>query len=286
MVEGLLPLIVSTAETGPALAAHGINFINEDDARRAFFGLLKQVAHPTGAHTHKHLDKLRTGDREEGNASFPGHGLGEQGFTRTRRAHQQHALGDFGADGGETIGVFEEVDNLGELELGALNAGHITKGDLGLGLHLQAGLALAEAHGGVAAAPLGPAQQEEQTSQQQKGENQTANGLLPRSWFTAGLHRNVDVVVGEQLEQVLVGGQVDHGTTAVVLHHLGRAAIGRDQHPRHLIALHRFHEVAVAQGARSVGRLRTIQEGRAHGDHHDHQEDIEPRIAPALFHGS
>ena len=155
-----------------------------------------------------------------------------------------------------------------------------------MGLHLQAGLALAEAHGGVAAAPLGPAQQEEQTSQQQKGENQTANGLLPSSWLPAGLHRNVHVVVGEQLEQVLVGGQVDHGTTAVVLHHLGRAAIGRDQHPRHFIALNSFHEVAVAQGARSVGRLRTIQEGRAHGDHHDHQEDIEPRIAPALFHGS
>jgi len=75
-------------------------------------------------------------------------------------------------------------------------------------------------------------------------------------------------VVFQQLEQVFIGGEVDHGALAVVLHHLGGAAIGSNQHPRHFIALHRLHEIAVAKRARRIGRIGAVEEGRTHGDHH------------------
>ena len=68
-------------------------------------------------------------------------------------------------------------------------------------------------------------------------------------------NKNKHLVLLQQLEQIFVGGEVHHGALAVVLHHLGGAAIGSDQHPRHLIALHRLHEIAVAKRARRVGRI-------------------------------
>ncbi len=47
------------AEAVAAVASHGVNFINEDEARSAFARLLKHIAHATGAHAHKHLHKIR-----------------------------------------------------------------------------------------------------------------------------------------------------------------------------------------------------------------------------------
>ena len=165
LVERLLPLVVAATETSAALAAHRIDFIDEHDAGGVFLGLLEQIAHPAGTDTHEHLHELRTGNREEGHAGLPSYGLGEQGFTGTRGAHQQHPLGDLGAHGGEAIGIFEEIHHLTQFQLGPLDAGHVAEGHLGLGFHLHPGLALAEVHRRVAATALGAAQQEEQPAQ-------------------------------------------------------------------------------------------------------------------------
>ena len=180
LVQGLLTLVIAAAKTGAALTTHRINLVDEDDARCVFLGLLKQIAHTAGTDTHKHLDEFRAGNREEGNPCFTSNSFGEQGFAGARRAHQQNAFGDLGANSSEAVGVLEEVDDLGEFELGTFNAGDIFKGHLGLGFHLDPGFALAEAHGGIATTTLGAAQQEEQSTQQQQGEEQAAQSRLPR----------------------------------------------------------------------------------------------------------
>ena len=174
LVQGLLTLVVAAAKTGAALTTHRINLVDEDDARCVFLGLLKQIAHTASADTHKHLDEFRAGNREEGNACFTSNSFGQQGFAGARRAHQQNAFGDLGANSGEAVGILEEVDDLGELELGAFDAGDIFKGHLGLGFHLDPRFALAKAHGRVATTALSAAQQEEQSTQQQQGEQQAA----------------------------------------------------------------------------------------------------------------
>ena len=87
LVERLLPLVMASAEARAALAAHRVDFVDKDDARRILFRLLKQVAHAGGAHAHEHLNKVGTGDGEEGNARFPRHRTGQEGFTGTGRAH-------------------------------------------------------------------------------------------------------------------------------------------------------------------------------------------------------
>src|SRR5262249_2427017 len=44
LVERLLALVVPAAQTCATMAAHGVNFVDEDDARRVLLALLKQVA--------------------------------------------------------------------------------------------------------------------------------------------------------------------------------------------------------------------------------------------------
>ena len=120
----------------------------------AFLACAKQVAHAGGAHADEHLHEVRTGDGEKRHARFAGNGLGQQRLARTRRADEQHALGDARADVGELGGVFQELHDLAQLFLFLIRAGDILKGDVvGLGVG-QARAALAEAGHALAAAGL------------------------------------------------------------------------------------------------------------------------------------
>ena len=57
-VQGLLTLVMATAETGAAMAADRVDFIYENDARRVLLALLEEVANPACAHADKHLDEI------------------------------------------------------------------------------------------------------------------------------------------------------------------------------------------------------------------------------------
>ena len=58
LVQGLLALVVAAAHAGAALAAHGVDLVDEDEARRVLLALQKQVAHSRRAHAHEHLHKV------------------------------------------------------------------------------------------------------------------------------------------------------------------------------------------------------------------------------------
>ena len=72
----------------------------------------EQVADPAGADADEHLHEVRAGDRHERHAGLAGHGPGDEGLAGARRADQQDALGDAGADLGEALRVLQEVDDL------------------------------------------------------------------------------------------------------------------------------------------------------------------------------
>ena len=155
LVEGLLLLGIVAVAVVPA-AAHGVDFVNEDDAGCHLCRLLEQIPDPAGAHAHKHLHKIGTGNGEEGHIGFTGHRPGKQGLAGAGRAHQQGALGQLGADFRIALGIVEEIDDLLQGFLGFVLTGHILKGDAGLLFHVDLGLALAEApHHPVAAHALG-----------------------------------------------------------------------------------------------------------------------------------
>ena len=115
LVEGLLALVVAAAHAGAAVAADGVDLVDEDDRRGVLLGLLEQVADPAGADADEHLDEVGAGDRVERHARLAGDRAGEQRLAGAGRAVEQHALGDLGADGLELRGLLEELLDLAEL---------------------------------------------------------------------------------------------------------------------------------------------------------------------------
>ena len=207
LVQGLFPLIVAAAQTGAPMAAHGVDFIDEDDAGGAFLALDEQVPHPGGAHADEHLHEVGAADAEEGDPGFAGDGPGQQGLAGARGAHQEHALGDAAAQAGELLGVFEEIDDFRHLFLGFLDAGHIIEGDLDGGFRHEAGPALAEGHG-LAAAGLHLAHKEDPDAHQdQHGQPGDQEGGVPGG-IILGLGGDLHLLGLEELHQVRVGGGV------------------------------------------------------------------------------
>ena len=84
LVEGLLALVVAAAEAGAALAADGVDLVDEDDGRRLLARRLEQVAHPAGADADEHLHEVGAADRHEGHAGLAGHGPGDQRLAGAR----------------------------------------------------------------------------------------------------------------------------------------------------------------------------------------------------------
>ena len=83
---------------------------------------------------------------KNGTLRFAGNGLRQQGLAGTRRADQQRALGQLGADGGVLVRVVQEVYDLGERLLGLILTGDISKGLAGFGLGVNLGVGFAKAH--------------------------------------------------------------------------------------------------------------------------------------------
>ena len=108
-------------------------------------GAVEQVADAAGADTDEHLDEFRGGDAEERHACLTGDRPRSQRLAGTRRADQQHAARQPGAELVVLGRVAQEVDDFGQLLLGLLFAGNIGKGDLRSLRIVEARAAAAEA---------------------------------------------------------------------------------------------------------------------------------------------
>ena len=94
LIERLLTLVVYGTDVHAPLAADRVQFIDEDDAGRLSFRLLEQVAHPRGADTDEHFDKIAAAERKERNLGFAGHRPGQQGLAGAGGSDQQHPFGN------------------------------------------------------------------------------------------------------------------------------------------------------------------------------------------------
>ena len=93
LVEGILPLVMSPKPScPPPLPPHGINLINEDDARSILPCLTEEVSHSCWANTNKHLQELGARDTEKGNFCLSSSGLSKHGLTRTRGTRENGSL--------------------------------------------------------------------------------------------------------------------------------------------------------------------------------------------------
>src|SRR5271155_494768 len=126
------------------MAANGVNFVNEDDAGRVLLALLKQVAHAARADADKHLNKVRSGDREKRHVGFASNGAGQQGLAGSGRADQQHALGNAAAELLKLLWLTQKLDDFLQFFLGLFHAGDIFERDLLLLGGMQPSPALAK----------------------------------------------------------------------------------------------------------------------------------------------
>ena len=122
LVQRLLALVVTAAEARAAVAADGVDLVDEDDAGRVLLALLEQVADARGADADEHLDEVGAGDGEERHARLARDRAREQRLAGARRAHEQHALRDAAAEARELLRVLEEGDDLLELVLRLVDA--------------------------------------------------------------------------------------------------------------------------------------------------------------------
>ena len=167
LVQRLLALVVAAAEARAAMAADGVDFVDEDDAGRVLLGLLEHVAHAAGADADEHFDEVGTRDGEERHVRFAGDGAREQRLAGARRADQQRALRNLAAEALELLRVAQEFDDLLQLFLGFIDAGDVVEGDAAMAFGEQLGAALAEAHR-LAAARLHLAHEEDPDADEQQ----------------------------------------------------------------------------------------------------------------------
>ena len=145
---------MTAAQTGPSLAAHSVDLIDKDDGRRMALGLVKQIPHTGSAHTHIQFYKIRTGNGEERHTRFSGHRFGDQCFTSARRAHQQNAFGNTGAQLQKFLGSLQKLHHFLQVTFFLIGPGHILESHLLVFAvdHLSPGFA--EVHGGFSATVL------------------------------------------------------------------------------------------------------------------------------------
>ena len=227
LVQGLLALVMAAAQPGAALAAHGVDFVNKNQAGRIFLALHKEVAHARSAHAHEHFHKVRAGNGKERHPGLTGHGARQQGFTRAGRAYQQNALGNAPAQAGELFGIGEELHHFRKFLLGLIHARHVGKGNARAVLIEHTRLGTAETHGFAAAALHLAHEENPDADEQQHGEPGNQKGHIPGGLFRR-LGLDFHLFLNEPVDQARILRGI--GLDALVVRGLARERVPLDGH--------------------------------------------------------
>src|SRR6202041_811768 len=85
LVQRLLALVVTAAQTCAAVTPDRVDLVDEDDAGRVLLALLEQIAHAARADADEHLDEVRSRDAEERNAGLACDGASQERLARPGR---------------------------------------------------------------------------------------------------------------------------------------------------------------------------------------------------------
>ena len=208
LVERLLALVIAAAKACASLAAHGIDFVNEDDAGSALLGVLKHIAHTRRANAHEHLDKVRAGNGEEGHASLARDRLCEQRLAGARRPDQEDAARNVAAKPLELGRIPQKVDNFLHLFLGFITPGHIGKAHLVRAVVEHSCLALAKGERAALAALHLAHEEHPHANEQEHREPAHENGLQERG-LLFGLAEHLPVILSEVINHPEIPGARD-----------------------------------------------------------------------------
>ena len=101
---------MTAPETGTTLATHGIDFVDEQNARSVLLACFKQVTYAGCTHANEHFHKVRTGHAKERHTSFASDSAGEERLTRARRANKERTLWNATAQSIVFLRVLQKFD--------------------------------------------------------------------------------------------------------------------------------------------------------------------------------
>ena len=252
LVERLFALVVAATVAHPARAADRIDLVDEDDAGGVLLGLFEHVAHTGCADAHEHFHEIGTGNGEERHARLAGDGAGQKGFAGARRAHQQRPLGNLAAQARKLLRVAKKLDDLLQLFLGLVDAGHVVEGDAPVLFGQQLGPALAKAHGPAAPAALHAVHEiDPHADQQQERQEGQQNRYETRLFLR--LDHKIDVLLEQELGDVRALGADGHIVLPVgaAKHH----PLAIERNTLDIARIDRADEFGIADGARVHRRL-------------------------------
>ena len=193
------------------MSSHGIEFVDENDARRLLLGLVEHVADTGRADADKHLYKVRTRNREKRHFRLAGDRLSEECLAGSGRADHQDTFRDLSAKALELARVLKELDDFGNFGLGLVDARHVGKRYADLVLAQQSRLALAEGHrAAAAAAALHLPHEVNPDADKQKNRERADQQLSKEALLLLFRPCEIDVVLLEQTdERVVIGFGAD-----------------------------------------------------------------------------
>src|SRR2546426_4108796 len=275
LVEGLLALVVTAAQSRAPVPAHRVDLVHEDDAGGVLLALVEEIAHAGGAHAHEHLDEIRAGDGEERHVGLARDGLGEERLARAGRADEEHALGDLAPELLELGRVLEELDDLAQLLLGLLHARYVLEGDLVLLLRDQPRARLPEGQG-LGAPSLHLAHEEDPDADEEQHGHPLEHVGVP-GVVVLGLHGDLDAFVFERLDQVGVVGR--EGAEGVAVRELAAHGLAANEDLFDLARLHLPEKIGedhlVARGLAGLEDVEEDDDDEA--DHHPEGEILVER---------
>ena len=130
LVQSLLPLVVSAAESVYSAFSKRIDFVDKDNARSFFPCLPEKVSHAACAHANEHFYKIRTGNAEKRNSSLACHRTGKQCLTSSRRTYKQNPLRNLSAYFSIFFRRFKKIHDFHKFVLCLVHASDIAKSSL------------------------------------------------------------------------------------------------------------------------------------------------------------
>ncbi|SMX25909.1 hypothetical protein BOA8489_04054 [Boseongicola aestuarii] len=121
---------MSATQSSPAGSPNAVQLINEDDRGGLAACRLEHLTHPAGTDPHEDLDELRAGRGKKRNVRLTCKRTRQQRLAGARWPHQQHTMRHFGSDTRKSFRIAQEIDQFGDLALGAFLACHVRKGHL------------------------------------------------------------------------------------------------------------------------------------------------------------
>src|SRR5258708_6842168 len=259
------------------MAAHSVDFVDENNARRVLLALLEKVADAARAQTDKPLREVRTGDREERHIRRACNRPRQQSLYRARRSDQQHALRNAAAQLLELLRILQKLNNFLQLFLGLVRSRDVLKGRLLLLRRKQPRTGFAKAQRFVPARLHLPHQEQAESHQQNERRGvQQDQDPVPAAHF---LHLDLNCFILQLLRKVrgsfLENRDVELAIRRANIFALQLVAVRREVHGDffHVAVVHLGHELAVAR-LEFAGGLPVC--GHQLPEHHAQEHDGDP----------